>query len=51
MLEHNFADSWTIDKDATCTEEGIKSHHCKDCTATKDETVLNKLAQKQYGSP
>ena len=30
-------------KAATCTEDGVKSIHCKNCTATKDSEVIQAL--------
>ena len=24
---HDYSSEWTVDKEATCTEDGIKSHH------------------------
>lgn len=42
-LGHDFSDKWTIDLEPTCTEPGIKSHHCKRCDETKDETVIPAL--------
>ena len=36
---HNFSDKWSSDVAPTCTETGIKSHHCLNCNAKTDETV------------
>ena len=34
---HKFADEYTVDKEATCTEEGEKSKHCKnECGVRED---------------
>ena len=51
--DHGWNSSYTVDKKATCTAEGTKSIHCKDCTATKNSTSIPKaehtivtLAQK-----
>ena len=51
--DHSWNSSYTVDKKATCTAEGTKSIHCKDCTATKNSTSIPKaehtvvtLAQK-----
>jgi LPXTG-motif cell wall-anchored protein len=40
---HNWNSEFTIDKEATCTEDGSKSIHCKDCDVTKDSTVVSAL--------
>ena len=52
-LEHNWNSTYSVDKKATCTVEGTKSIHCKDCTTTKNSTSIPKaehtvviLAQK-----
>lgn len=42
-LEHNWEDSFTVDREADCENDGLKSIHCKDCDAVKDETVIPKL--------
>lgn len=39
-LEHDYAQTWTIDKSATCTTNGEKSHHCTRCDARTDITVI-----------
>ena len=33
-----------MDKEATCKEEGSKSHHCKNCDAKTDVTVIPTMA-------
>lgn len=35
-LGHDYSDSYTVDKKATCTEEGVKSIHCKRCDEIKE---------------
>ncbi len=40
MAEHEWEDDYTIDKEATETEDGSKSIHCKNCTAKKDVQVI-----------
>ena len=40
--EHNWNSTYTMDKKATCTVEGTKSIHCKDCTITKNSTNIPK---------
>lgn len=44
-LGHSFSEEWTIDKEATCLEEGSKSHHCTrdGCDEKDDVTVIPKL--------
>ena len=37
---HDWDDDYTIDKEATCTTDGSKSIHCKNCDAVKDSTVI-----------
>ena len=37
---HDFSKEWTIDKEATCTEKGSKSHHCTRCEVKSDETEI-----------
>ncbi|MCM1364254.1 MAG: leucine-rich repeat domain-containing protein [Faecalibacterium sp.] len=40
-LGHDYSDEWTIDKEPTCLEEGIKSRHCIRCAeAAVDITVM-----------
>lgn len=41
---HRFSSEWTIDKSATTTEEGSKSHHCTVCDARTDITAIPKLS-------
>ena len=40
LAEHDWQDDYTIDKDSTCTEDGSKSIHCKNCDATTSSTVI-----------
>ncbi len=42
-VNHDWDDDYTIDKEATCTEEGSKSIHCSKCDATKDVTPIETL--------
>ena len=37
---HNWNEEYTIDKPATCTEDGIKSKHCAYCKEVTDVTVI-----------
>ena len=43
-LGHDFAAEYTVDKEATCGEEGSKSRHCIRCEAMTDVTVIAKGA-------
>lgn len=43
-LGHDYSKDWTIDKKATCTESGSKSHHCTRCDSKTDATVIPKLS-------
>lgn len=40
---HNYSTKWTVDKPATATENGSKSHHCLGCQAKKDVTAIRKI--------
>ncbi len=42
VLGHNWNTEFTVDKEATCKEEGSKSIHCLRCDAVKDTTVIPK---------
>ena len=39
-MGHDWAEDFTVDKEATCEETGLKSIHCKRCDIKKDETVI-----------
>ena len=39
-LGHNYDTEWTVDKEATTTETGSKSHHCKVCGDKTDVTII-----------
>ena len=39
---HDWDIDFTVDKEATCTEDGSKSIHCKKCDAVKDSTIIPK---------
>lgn len=47
---HEYSERWTIDKEATITEEGLKSHCCTICGEKIDITVVPKLvdSSKQF---
>lgn len=40
MKEHEWETEYTVDKEATATEDGSKSIHCKHCDAKKDVQVI-----------
>lgn len=40
MKEHEWETEYTVDKEATATEDGSKSIHCKNCDAKKDVQVI-----------
>ncbi|MDE6241280.1 MAG: leucine-rich repeat domain-containing protein [Anaeroplasmataceae bacterium] len=46
---HNYSTEWTIDKEATCTEVGSKSHHCLGCSEKIDITEIP-MIDHSYGS-
>lgn len=39
-LEHDYAEEFTIDTEATCLSEGSKSKHCSRCDSTTEVTEL-----------
>ena len=39
-LGHDYSDEWTVDKEASTTETGSKSHHCKVCGDKTDVTII-----------
>ena len=39
---HIWQDDFTVDKEATCSEAGSKSVHCRNCSATKYSTEIAK---------
>ncbi|MBQ5970485.1 MAG: hypothetical protein IJL52_10335 [Clostridia bacterium] len=39
-VAHNYSVEWIVDKAATCTTSGLKSHHCLTCGVKKDVTVI-----------
>ena len=41
---HDWTPEWTVDKEASCTEEGSRSHHCKKCSEVKDKETIAKKA-------
>ena len=40
---HDYQSVFTVDKEATCTESGSKSHHCSRCESKTDVTVIQPL--------
>lgn len=49
-LGHNFKTEWTIDKKATCTEDGEKSHHCVRCDIGSAEETIKATGHDFDGS-
>lgn len=47
--DHSWSDEWTVDTEPTCTQPGLKSHHCTLCGAKKDETVIDALGHDYTG--
>ena len=47
-LTHDWQQDYTVDKKATCTEEGVSSIHCKNCNDVKDITAIDK-EEHSYG--
>lgn len=41
--DHHYADELTVDKEATCSEEGSKSYHCIRCDAKGKSFVIPKI--------
>ena len=39
-LGHDYSTEWTVDKKATYTEDGSKSHHCSRCDSKTDVTII-----------
>ncbi len=37
---HQWDTNYTVDKKATCTEDGSESIHCQNCDATRDDRVI-----------
>ncbi len=48
--QHEYSDEWIVDKEATCTEKGLKSHHCinEGCTSKIEETEID-VKEHDYG--
>lgn len=46
IIVHDISSDWTTDKKATCTQTGVKSHHCKYCKLVTDETIIPELGHK-----
>lgn len=43
---HVYEESWTIDVVPTCTEPGVKSHHCSSCDLRIDVTEIDALGHQ-----
>ena len=41
--EHKWESEYTIDKEATCTEKGLKSRHCQNCNEITDTVEIDML--------
>lgn len=46
-LGHDFEDNWTIDREATETEKGLMSRHCKRCLGSKDAMFFDLETPKE----
>lgn len=46
---HSWNDDYTVDTPATCTAEGSKSIHCKNCDEVKDSTAIDALGHDFTG--
>lgn len=46
---HTWNDDYTVDTPATCTTEGSKSIHCKNCDEVKDSTAIDALGHDFTG--
>lgn len=44
---HEWNTDYTVDKEATCTETGLKSIHCKSCSETKNSVSIP-IVEHQY---
>ena len=43
ITDHEWEDDFTVDKEPTCTENGSRSIHCKNCDTIKGSEVLQAL--------
>jgi hypothetical protein len=48
LAGHTWNEEYTVDKEATCTEEGSESIHCSVCDAIDESTV--RIIQKKEHS-
>ncbi len=46
IIIHDISSECTIDKKATCTQTGVKSHHCNYCDLVTDETIIPELGHQ-----
>ena len=46
---HTWEKDYTVDKEPTCTTEGSKSIHCKNCDEVKDSAVIDALGHDFTG--
>ena len=47
LVGHKYSSEWTIDKEATCTKAGSKSHHCTVCGSI-DPSSVTAIAAKGH---
>ena len=47
---HEWSDTFTVDKPATCAEEGSQSIHCEKCGATKDSKPIPATGVHTYSA-
>ena len=40
LEDHDWEADYTVDQKPTCKDEGMKSIHCKTCSAVKDEQTI-----------
>ena len=45
-LGHDYSEEFTIDKEATCNEYGLKSKHCSRCDSTTEITIIPKTSHR-----
>lgn len=48
--EHEWESNYTVDKEATCAETGIKSIHCHGCDEKKESTIIPTTDEHSWGN-
>lgn len=48
--EHEWESDYTVDKEATCAETGLKSIHCFGCDAKKESTIIPTTDEHSWGN-